>query len=420
MASHQNLFSSDDMVATNCSFSHSETFSDSPLYMAEAWERIDEPEGDYSRHPFYHNSPRATERQPVAHDSKKTSRCSCMKCHWSSDMCISMKIKCLVWKSLCCANYTNNGCGCRLQMIYQQYFFISKSLITVLLINALFSIAIYGVTGMALKIVFGSEYLLTGMLLIHGITHVMFPVAGHLADVYIGRYNMIQSSLWLAWVGFACLGLAFSFEDYNNQISSVNRFLILPVIILILSVSYICFMLNLILFGLDQLQGASHVHYSSFFYWWYWTLNVGIALNIPEYCKHSLEMDVVIRAEIGLICITAAIILIALLGHWFVVEPTCNTRNPLLQIVRISKKALKRVKPQRIPSIAFHEVNLNKFSRMDRLKKRYGGTYETEEVEDVKTFFRMLIVLVAIGFSTLIYFGVSVLLIAPILQQYYN
>ena len=403
MTAQQTLYGSGDLSASNFNCSQSESFTDSPLYREESWERVHEYGVEYQAQQSvtYHSSPRTTKRLVY---STKPTKCSCCRDYLSSDsMCLSMRLKCLVWKTLCCMNF----CGCKLRRIYRQYFFFSKSVIVVLLINILFSTAIYGVTSEILKIVIGSEYILTRTLVIHGITQVMFPIAGHLADLYIGRHNMIQFSLWLAWIGFACLGMAFSFDDYNNEISSMNRFVILPITILLLSVSYVCFMSNLIPFGLDQLQGASHIHYTSFFYWWYWTLNIGIIfVNMPQYCNYNLEIDVLIQAEIGLVCITLAIVLDALLKHWFVIEPTCKDNNPLVQVVTILKEAFKHSKPQRIPSVVFHEVNIQRFSRMDRIKKRYGGKYETEEVEDVRTFFRMLIILVGVGFSTLIYAGV--------------
>lgn len=405
-SNQQTLYGSGDVSASNCNYSQSESFTDSPLYRAESWERVHDHGVEHSQQSVtYHSSPRTAKRLV---NPTKPAKCSCCRDYRSSDMCISMRLKCLVWKTLCCVNFKKNGCSCKLGRIYRQYFFFSKSLIVVLLINALFSTALYGVTSEVLKIVIGSEYILTRTFVIHGITQIMFPIAGHLADLYIGRHNMIQFSLWLAWIGFAFLGMAFSFDDYNNHISSMNRFVILPITILLLSVSYVCFMSNLIPFGLDQLQGASHIHHSSFFYWWYWTLNVGIIfVNMPQYCQYNIEIDILIQAEIGLVCITMAIALDALLKHWFVIEPICKENNPLVQIAAILKEAFKRSKPQRIPSVVFHEINIQRFSRMDRIKKRYGGKYETEEVEDVKTFFRMIIILIGVGFSTLIYAGVS-------------
>ena len=294
-----------------------------------------------------------------------------------------------------------------MKQMYRQYFFFSKSLIVVLILNALYSTAIFGVTTEVLKAIVGPEYLLLRTLLIHGVTQIMFPVAGHLADLYIGRHNIIRFSLWVAWLALALLGLAFAFDGYDNRLHTLTQYLVFPLAAVMLSVSYVCFMSDIIPFGLDQLQGASHIHFSSFFYWWYWTLNIGF-INIPQYCKLSMEIDVLIQAEIGLVCVSLAIILDALQKHWFVIEPISKKVNPLLQIAIILKDACRaKSHTQRIPSVVFHEINIQRFGRLDRIKKRYGGKHETEEVENVKTFFRLLLVLLGVGLSTLIYAGVS-------------
>ena len=42
--------------------------------------------------------------------------------------------------------------------------------------------------------------------------------------------------------------------------------------------------------------------------------------------------------------------------------------------------------------------NTNVYSRIDLGKRKYGGPLTTEQVEDVKTFFQILVILVAIVF----------------------
>ena len=290
---------------------------------------------------------------------------------------------------------------------YHRYFFASKSLILVLVINALFSTALYGVTSEVLKLVIGPEFVLTRNLVIHGVTQILFPLAGHLADSHVGKHNVIRFSLWVGWIGFAMMGIFFSIETFDDRINFLNRYFLMPLIFVFLSVAYICFTATIIPFGLDQLQGASHVHHRSFFYWWYWTLNVGVILvNVPQYCQTRTELGVTIQAEIGIVCLSAALILDALFKHWFTIEPK-SSKNPIRQIVRILSETRERRRGQWVPSSVRHELDLRRLSRLDLVKRRYGGKYETEEVEDVRTFFRMLLVLCSVGLPIFSYAGVS-------------
>ncbi len=298
-------------------------------------------------------------------------------------------------------------CSCR--RAYRQYFFRSKAVVIVLVLNALFSTALYGVASEILKIIFGQENVLARNLVLHGVSQIMFPVAGHVADMYAGKHNMIRASLWTAFVGFAILGISFSLDSFNESISVLNKFAALPVSFLLLSVAHVCFMSTIIPFGMDQLQSASHEHYRSFFYWWYWTLNIGVVLvNVPQYCRSEMEMSVTIQAEIGILCISAALIVDVLFKECLLIEPRNTARkNPLSQIARILAHMMKNPTTQRIPSAVRHELERSPFRRLDLAKQRYGGKYETEEVEDVVAFFRILLVLISIGGSILSYAGVS-------------
>lgn len=297
-------------------------------------------------------------------------------------------------------------CLCR--RIYSQYFFKSKALVLVLVLNALFSTALYGVTSEVLKVIIGAEFVLTRSLVIHGVTQILFPIAGHIADVYAGKHNVIRFSLWIAWVGFAIMGLSFSVDSFDDHINTLNHFIMLPTTFVLLSIAYVCFMSTVLPFGMDQLQGASHVHYRSFFYWWYWTLNVGVIIvNLPQYCRANVELTVTIQACIGTVCVSIALILDVLLKHWFTIEPRNSQHNPLTQIRSIVWHIATAPRRQRIPSAVMHELDMGQLSKMDLAKKRYGGKYETEEVEDVRTFFRILLVLITVGFPVFSYAGVS-------------
>lgn len=291
--------------------------------------------------------------------------------------------------------------------IYANYFFVRKEIILVLLLNALFSTAIYGVSSEVLKLIIGAEYVLTRSLVMHGVTQVLFPVAGHLADTYVGRHNVIRFSLWTAWIGYATLGFSFSLEKHLGDITSLNQYIMLPACYMVLSISYVCFTATILPFGMDQMQGASHEHYRSFFHWWYWTLNVGVVVvNVPEYCKSWLGLSVIFQVGIGVGCITIALILDALFSHWFVIEPSWCLTSPLHQIAKVMRYVSTAPRQQRIPSLVRHELPLGLGSRMDLAKRRYGGRWESEEVEDVRTFCRMLGMLLALGLPVFSYSGV--------------
>lgn len=293
---------------------------------------------------------------------------------------------------------------------YRNYFFWSKAVVLILLMNVLFSTATHGAVVKLLQHVLGTDYSTVPVALSCGISLVLFPIFGHLSDTHFRRHSVVMASIWSAWIGFAILGVSFSVQSYSSVLSIANRYAILPVVIVMLSVSQVCFLSNVIPFALDQLQGASHVHYSSLFSWWYWTLNVGVALvHGPEYCSDKLELRILIHVEVALVCLTTILILDILLKHWLVIEPRPphGQGNPLLQVCKVLRYALRPPPNQRIPSAVQHELDLSRRNRLERAKKRFGGKFETEQVEDTRTFIYVIFLFVSLGLLLIPYFGVS-------------
>ena len=70
--------------------------------------------------------------------------------------------------------------------------------------------------------------------------------------------------------------------------------------------------------------------------------------------------------------------------------------NPYKMIFRILNFARKHKRPVGHPS-AFAYCDTFKPSRMDYAKERYGGPFTTTDVEDVKTFIRLFLMLISLG-----------------------
>lgn len=365
----------------------------SQLCQEESWERIYyPPDTDPLRPPFAIN-PRSEENF-----------CAAMKERIHSRYC-DFKDRCMAGYALC--KGTSN-CSC--SSIYHKYFHWSKAVVLILVMNALFSSGIYEVLSKLLQIVLGPNHTLAPVVVTYGMVQLLFPAVGHISDVYVCRQSVIRFGIWSAWISLALLGVSLSVDSQKDSLNAVNQYAVLPTIFVALSVSYVCFVSNVIPFALDQMQGASHVHYTSFFYWWYWTLNVGTAVvHTPKYCIDEPELRYLIRVEIALLCITGALVLNVMFQHWLVVEPqnSKSAENPVLQMCRVLRYALKAPSNQRVPSSVQHELDLSSCNCLQLAKKRFGGNFETEHVENTRTFLYVVFVLVSVGFVLVPYFGVS-------------
>ena len=77
--------------------------------------------------------------------------------------------------------------------------------------------------------------------------------------------------------------------------------------------------------------------------------------------------------------------------HWFNVEPRRD--NPYKMVIVVLNFARKHKYPVSYSTY----INYEEPSRLDYAKERYGGPFATEQVEDVKTFLRILLILLALG-----------------------
>ena len=82
---------------------------------------------------------------------------------------------------------------------------------------------------------------------------------------------------------------------------------------------------------------------------------------------------------------------------WLIIEP--KSPQSLKNIYKILKFAAKHKAPLKRSALTYWEEDIP--SRLDLGKSRYGGPFTTEQVEDVKTFFRILVVSVGIFLTVL-------------------
>ena len=230
------------------------------------------------------------------------------------------------------------------------------------------------------------------------------PIAGWLADVYFGRYKVMQAGLWLMWIGFIMtvitLTLLSTFEG-NHHVQHILWYSGASVVIILVPVGFASFIVSALQFGTDQIPEASSDELSAFIHWAVWVGFVGNFVarltNLIGYCTNNLDsnhdkyVSASLQCMVPVTMLSLAICCDNLLHEWFAIEP--GSRNPLKTIVQVIKFAAMHKFPIRRRAITYCEDL--KPSRIDYAKDRYGGPFTTEQVEDVKTCFRIIVVVVS-------------------------
>ena len=79
--------------------------------------------------------------------------------------------------------------------------------------------------------------------------------------------------------------------------------------------------------------------------------------------------------------------------RWFYVEP--KQLNPYKMVIKVLNYAWKHKYPLQRSAFTYCDDEIP--SRIDFSKGRFGGPYTTEQVENVKTFFRIFLILLTLG-----------------------
>ncbi len=216
-----------------------------------------------------------------------------------------------------------------------------------------------------------------------GIAVIFVPIAGWIGDTYLGRYRVIKYSMRILWVFLISCEVIITL-DYIEALSKV-----LSAIVGIGAVASIGILANIIQFGIDQFPDASSTQISGFIQWTVWIMYLAESVFLlTTSCICGLYSDYIPLFLLPLMC-TVSIVCDIFWGHWLIKEPVKN--NPLKQIFQVLKYAIKNKYPRLRSAFTYWEDK--PYSRIDLGKSKYGGPFTTEQVEDVKTFFRLLLLL---------------------------
>ena len=186
----------------------------------------------------------------------------------------------------------------------------------------------------------------------------------------------------------------------------LTMFLTLPFnvnpIYILVSLTYLLgfalFLTNYVQFGLDQLLHESSSKLQSYIYWlvgvvhWFavfiFSIVPAVLTKLVPY--HVLIVAIKIINGIPYLLLIISFFLICCYKRHICIEPPPKV-NPVKHIYKVMQYAWLNKYPARRSAYTYTE----RPSRLDLCKKRYGGPFTTGEVEDVKSFWRILAVLLS-------------------------
>ena len=204
------------------------------------------------------------------------------------------------------------------------------------------------------------------------------------ADLYLGRYKVIKYSMRLLWIAVIASNTIIVLQYYAVKNAATST--ILTVFATIGFTGAAGIIVNSLQFGIDQLTDASSSEITSYISWYTW--NFILASTTGAIFTNCLTHYISLSYFVLPLSCTLSILSDCCFSHWLVKEPVTN--NPLKLIYQVLKYAVKNKYPRLRSAFTYWEDK--PYSRIDLGKNKYGGPFTIEQVEDVKTFFRILAV----------------------------
>ncbi len=252
-----------------------------------------------------------------------------------------------------------------------------------------------------------------GVYAVFAIWLLFYPLAGYLADVRYGRYKVVRCSMCTMWCGvttFIVVGgivnavigpimltrsldsLYWSLAISLGVIDGVLGF----IYFLSLWIAFAGFLANVIQFGVDQLTDSPSRDSFLFIHWFLFTLYIGICFgklvwssaNATGFLSFSIYGLVLL---VVLVCVPVTFCVAK--RRWFVIDTGIG--NPYKEVARVVDFARRNKIPIQRSAFTFWEDDIP--TGLDLGKDKYGGPFTTEQVENVKSFFGIVVILLSIG-----------------------
>ena len=231
------------------------------------------------------------------------------------------------------------------------------------------------------------------------------PLSGWLADQKFGNFKVFKAGCVLMFLGSLslCLGiLVLKNIDSNGRGSFISSIVVAPLSSLMFFSGASACLVTVFQLGLDQMPDASSTDIIGYMLWYFVSIAVGFwssnsLYRINKECSGQ-EPFIEVWSLYPTFCTSILLCSLFVFGqNWLIIEP--KSPQSLKNIYRVLKFAVKHKSPLNRSAFTYWEEDI--LSRLDLGKSIYGGPFTIEQVEDVKTFFRLLIIFLPIWVNAL-------------------
>ena len=235
--------------------------------------------------------------------------------------------------------------------------------------------------------------------------YLFYPLLGYIGE-RVTRYKVLVAGIIIInFAAFTVFGLFVL--DFNTDKNKVFELLIAALKIVGLAMGVLgagLFNANIIQFGTDQIQFGSSKDMVTFARWFMLFYSLAVLLSgILRPLVAILSSKTILLYGTGGVIISAsitALLLSILFKKSFIIDRPVATRDPVKQICGVLNYAKKYKTPAMRSAFTYGDDSP---SRLDLAKERYGGPFTSRQVEDVKSFWSILVIIVLSTYFALNY-----------------
>ena len=247
-----------------------------------------------------------------------------------------------------------------------------------------------------------------------GIMYLLYPLCGWIADVYLSNFKAIKFSFFAALFSSVMSYLTSLYSlFYPHNHTSVAVFTLIAALFGMIGLGL--YEANAIQFALNQMVEASSEQLSSFVYWYIWCANIAPLFmyyfslasiyslnciieieNLDHEASNFISIFINIYSSLVLILVLFNLCFALYYQKFLHIEEI--KRNPLKTVMQVLKYSYRHNQPEHTSAFYYCENKLP--SHIDFGKSKYGGPFTYEQVEDVKTMFMLLLLILSLfGFN---------------------
>ena len=246
-------------------------------------------------------------------------------------------------------------------------------------------------------------------------SYLLYPLCGVIAEVYLTNVKVMKWSFIVILISsVSAFGICLLMISSPTSIKDLHLYIAACMIVMIITglIGSAMFEAIAIQFGMDQMLEASSNQLSSYIHWYFWSVNISPLITYCAFfsvslaffdCKikikhmnhdgnHFFGWQIAVASSFQLALSVCGIVVTFCAAKWLTIEK--SSRNSLKIIVRVLCYSYKHRHPENRSAFTYWENYIP--SRIDLGKEKYGGPFTHEQVEDVKTMFRLLLLILSL------------------------